>query len=222
MIFLTYTFALLPAERDNRMKGQLFIIAMIFIVIAIVLIRNMVGTFELTEENRFQSTRLIEKNLRNIQNEFRNTAALAALQANANASGNEYLRNFSLQLRDDLDISIMYVYIVANGTNQNYSVTVGNFLKDRMNVTFNATNSTPANSVYIVEDKQNISTSYNITGNGTISANVSYTSQNQDITEKFNITDNTKNNIFLFTDITVRSNEFFVRGKNIYNWSWPV
>ncbi len=206
----------------EMMKGQLFIIAMIFIVIAIVLIRNMVGTFELTEENRFQGTRLIEKNLRNIQNEFRNIASLAALQANANASGNDYLRNFSLQLRDDLDVSIMYVYIVANGTNQNYSVTVGNFLKDRMNVTFNATNSTPANSVYIAEDKQNISTSYNITGNGTISVNVSYTSQNQDTAEKFNITDNTKNNIILFTDITVRSNEFFVRGKNIYNWSWPI
>ncbi len=203
-------------------KGQMFIIATLFIIVAIVLIRNMVGTLEITEENRFQETRLVENTLRNAQNEFRELAALAALQQDANQSGMDYMRNLSLQLRDDADVQIMYIYVVANGTNNKYSVSMGNYLQDRMNITFNATNSNPGGRVFIIEDKANLTREYNSSVNGTISFNVTYTAQNQESTERFNITSNTKNNIFLFTDVTVRSNELFARGKDFYNWSWPV
>ncbi|GEM_PF-2082245 len=203
-------------------KGQMFIIATLFIIVIIVLIRNMVGTLELTEENRFQEARLIEKNLRNAQNEFREAAALAALQTDANQSGMDYMRNMSLQMRSDMDIQIIYIYAVSNNSNNKYSVAIGNYLQDRMNITFNATNSNPGGRIFIIEDKANLTREYNSSVNGTISINVTYTAQNQDTTEKFNITSNTKSNIFLFTDITVRSNEFFVRGKDFYNWSWPV
>jgi len=203
-------------------KGQMFIIATLFIIVIIVLIRNMVGTLEISEENRFQESRLIEKNLRNAQNEFRELAALAALQQDANQSGMDYMRNLSLQMRSDMDIQIIYIYAVSNNSNNKYSVTMGNYLQDRMNITFNATNSNPGGRIFIIEDKANLTREYTSSVNGTISINVSYTAQNQDTAEKFNITSNTKSNIFLFTDITVRSNEFFVRGKDFYNWSWPV
>jgi len=193
-------------------KGQMFIIATLFIIVIIVLIRNMVGTLEISEENRFQESRLIEKNLRNAQNEFRD----------ANQSGMDYMRNLSLQMRSDMDIQIIYIYAVSNNSNNKYSVTMGNYLQDRMNITFNATNSNPGGRIFIIEDKANLTREYTSSVNGTISINVSYTAQNQDTAEKFNITSNTKSNIFLFTDITVRSNEFFVRGKDFYNWSWPV
>lgn len=206
----------------RKMKGQMFIIAAIFMIVTIVIIRNMVGSQTLTEENRFQESRFPEKTLRNVQNEFRQLAALAALQADANRSGMEYLRNFSLQLRDDTDIAVMYIYIVANGTNQRYSATIGNYLQDRMNITFNATSSSPGSRLFIIEDRANLTREYNSTINGTISINVTYTSQNLETTERFNITDNTKSNIFLFTDITVKSDDLYARGKDFYNWSWPV
>ncbi len=206
----------------RQKKGQLFIIATIFVILIIILIKNTIGTVDITEENRFQGTRLAEKSLKNIQNEFRNVVSAAAVQPDANRSGMEYLRNTSLQARNDLDASILYVYIVANGTNNKYSVTIGNFLQDRVNVTYNATGSSPGGNVFIVEDKQNATNEYTSSVTGTINVNITYTSQNQDTTERFNITTNAKNNIFLFTDITVRSNDLFVRGKDIYNWSWPV
>ena len=203
------------------MKGQLFLIATIFMIIMVVLIRNMISV-ETTEENRFQESRIIEKNLKNIQNEFRQLASGAAVQTDANISGMDYMRNFSLRVTQDMDVSIMYMYIVANGTNNKYSVTIGNYLQDRMNITFNATSSTPGGNIFLVEDKKNATNEYTSSINGAIGINLTYTSKNQDTTERFNITTNAKNNIFLFTDVTVRSNEFFVRGKDIYNLTWPV
>lgn len=206
----------------KKQKGQMFIIAAIFIVVAIVLISNMVGSFQLSEENRFQETMYMEKQVKNLINEYRNVVGVAAQQQDGNVSGMEYMRNMSLMARDDFDAAIVYVFIYANGTNQKYSVTIGNFLQDRMNVTFNATNTNPGGRLITIDDKVNETREYEGTANGTVEINITYTSENVETIERFNITTSTSDQAFGFFDVTVRDSGFFVRQKEIYNWTWPV
>jgi len=201
------------------MKGQLFIIAAIFMIVAIVLIRNMTGGVDLSEESRFQESRYFEKQLDNIMNEYRMITGASALQPDPNQTGMDSLRNISLMVKDDTDISVFYIFIFANGTSQNFTATFGNFLNDRMNITFNATNSNPTGTQIILENNQNKSIIFD-SSPGDINLNITYLSGGIVTHESFDIAISSSNQVFGFFDVKLRDSGFFVREKEIYNWSW--
>ena len=204
------------------MKGQMFIIAMIFIIAVVVLVKNMVSTLELTEENRFQTAKVSEKNMKNFIDEYRHIAAAAAMQAQANQSGLGWLADFSMRLREDQEARIFFVLIVTNGSSQRYSVAIGNYLGDSINITYNVTNSSAPGNTSVIADGEEFVQQHAPLVNGTIAFTAYYTFKDSSVAEKFNFTNSGNNSILLFTDVTAGSDDFSARGKDVFRWSWPV
>ena len=116
----------------------------------------------------------------------------------------------------------MYILAFVNGSNQRYTVTVGNFLNDRINATINVTGSTTTGSYLgIIEDKINVTSGEFLpNANGSISITLNYTYQANNITEIILANVSTKNHFSLFYDITLNENRITIRKKDIYNITW--
>lgn len=214
-------------ERTNRsqrlqcdffsFKGQMFLIASILIIIALIALKNLFGIYATAEEKRFGESSQLDKELRNVKNEYRYILEVAALQNDANASGIDYLYNFSNLLRND-NAKTLYLFVFNNGSNQRFSATVGNFLNDKINVTLNATNADSLGFNFVVNDKKNVTKIFQASINGTVNLTLKYERQ-ENTTEEFKITTN-KNQVFGFFDIQLEDSRLFLRSKDVYNWSW--
>ena len=119
-------------SKEKKLKGQMFVIAGIIIVIGLIMIKNILGSYGIIEEKRSHETIIFDKQLRNIKNEYAYAISVAVMQANINDSGIVYLSNLSDFIRSENDAKIFYVFAFANGSNQNYYLTVGNFLNDKI------------------------------------------------------------------------------------------
>lgn len=207
--------------RETRgSTGQMFLIGAILILIALVAIKNLLGVYATFEEKRFEEIFTLDKQLKNMKNEFRYVAGIATLQNDVNLSGIQFLYNFSNFTTSDMDAKLLYTFIFSNASNQIFGVTMGNFLKDTINVTINATNSTPTGYTFTINNTSNISRQFNSSINGTINITIIYTKQNENITERFPILVSTQRFDALFFDITLWSRDEFVRSKELYNRTW--
>lgn len=203
-----------------RKKGQFFLIAAIFILMGIIIIKDIIGFFEIGEERRFHESTFLNKNLKNIKNEYRYLIGLSSMQSDVNSSGIIKLWNFTNLIRDSINSKILYVYIFTNGTNQKYSITVGNFLNDRINVLINVTNSTiPSYFFGLMNDKTNNTKEFQSNINDTINIILTYDTQTEQTIEKFSINPS-KNSVTCFFDITLYNDNLLVRMKDIYNRTW--
>lgn len=199
------------------MKGQLFIIAAIFMIVVVVLIKNSTGTTDFLEDGRFQDTRITDKNLENLAEEFRQVAALSVFGQDPASSEAGYFRNISVQARGDFDSSILYVFVFGDGAGLGYNVLIGNYLGDRINMTLNGSG---ASGSMVIDDASSVSRSYVSAINGSFMLKLNYTNSREEMTEAFNVTVDSKKNFALFSDITLRETGFAKRRKDVYSWSW--
>ena len=201
------------------LKGQMFVRAAIIIVIGLIMIKNILGVYGIMEEKRTQETGILDKQLRNIKNEYGYAIAAAAMQANINDSGISYLSNFSDFIRSENDAKIFYLFAFANGSNQNYYLTVGNYMNDMINITSLAvTTSSPSSwQISAMNDKTNLTNSFSSSINGTINVTINYTLSGTSISEFVPLTVDTKNRVIGFFDISLYSGNDFIRTKFVYN-----
>lgn len=215
--------AVRQSVRENRRfysSGQMFILAAILIVVALVGIKNLLGVYSTFEEQRFEETFNMDKQIKNIKNEMKNAGGIATLQNDVNLSGINFLYNFTNFTVSDINAKILYAFVFANASNQIYGVTIGNFLKDTINITLNATNSSQTGYTFMINNSVNVSRQFNSNINGTINITLTYTKQNENVTERFPVLVSTQKSVALFFDIQLsRSNEF-IRAKDVYNRTW--
>ena len=192
------------------MKGQFIII-----IVAFILLRNSLSIFDTLSEKRFVESSLVNKQAKNILSEYEYLSGVASLQSNVNRSAIDYLYNFSTFLRNERSIEILYVFVYMNDSNDRYSVTVGNFLNDNINITVNASTSSPGQVSFLINDKKNTTSHFSATISGTI--NITLTQKRIDTitTERFTI-DSRKNMTASFFDLTLIENTE-IRVKSVYN-----
>ena len=204
-------------------KGQMFLIGAILIIISLVLLRNLLGVFTTAQEEEAGEAIIADMELRNIKNEYNYLAGIASRNLNLtpNVSAINNLYNISDLIRNDKNVKILYVLAFVNGTNQRYTVTVGNFLNDRINATVNVTNSSTSGFYFgNINDKINVTAEFLPNANVTVTITLNYTLQDNNITEIMKANVGTRNHLSLFYDITLEGSDFAVRTKDVYNTTW--
>lgn len=198
----------------------MFIIASILMLIAMIMMKNLLGIYATFEEKSFSETFILDKQLNNLKGEYTYLAGFTSLQGNANQSGITYMYNFSNFTTGDISAKVLYVYVFGNGSSQRYSVTVGDFISDEINITLNATSSTPTGFTFTLGSRTNATYEFGSNTNGTVNITLRYTHRNENTTEQFPVLISTSNVVAGFFDITVSSAGQFVRSKSIYNRTW--
>ncbi len=201
-------------------KGQMFVIASILVLIALIAVKNMLGIYATFEEKRFKETFTLDKQIRNLKDGFRDTVGIATMQGDANLSGIRFLYNFSNFTAKDTGAKLLYAFVYVNGTSQKFSVTVGNFLKDEINVTINATDSTPAAFSFLMNSSMNATNEFQSDISGMVNMTLSYSQSEGNSTERFSISTSAQRYAGAFFDIKIESNDEFVRSKEFYNRTW--
>lgn len=204
-------------------KGQMFLIAMVFVLISFLILRSILGVYDVFEEKRSQEIKTEDLEMRNIVKEYQYAAGIASMQPDINRSGQDYIFNLTSFVRNTRDAEILYVFAYANGSTGKYGVTVGNFLDDKINATVSGTNTAPASSQFILDDRKNQTLEFNFTANGTVELNLTYTMANNDRKEIMNITVQSPSLfVGLMIDLTLEGNNIRVRYKDLYNRTWRV
>ncbi|MBI4896397.1 MAG: hypothetical protein HY832_02515 [Candidatus Aenigmarchaeota archaeon] len=202
------------------MKGQMFLIAALLLVIGLVLIKGFITTSQVTDEQARLDQSLDEKKIQNIEREYEEMIALSTLSTTPNVTAVQYLSNFSSWLRDIEDIKILSLAVFMNGSTQQFSVSVVNYLDDKINVTINVTNSTVTGAaIGTLNDKTNSTTSFSAAMNGSINITLTYLLQGTNVQEQIAV-DSTKNTGAGFFDIQLTGDPAF-RIKRTYNRTWP-
>ncbi len=207
--------------KKKRVKGQMFMIAAIFMIIGFILLRNLLSLPDISQSKAFQDTSYLDKNLKNLNREYAYLTGVASMQPTPNRTGVEYLHNFSRYISGEFDSKMLFVYVFSNGTSSNFSVTVGNFLEDNISGILNATSSTPTGRIFALNDTGNTTLEFNYTA-GWINVTLNYTYQNRETVERFNFNASSRNFATSFFDVTIRESGFFVRSKGTYNRTWTI
>ena len=166
----------------NGKKGQLFIAGAIIILVGLILLKSLF-VYSSVEEKRFLESSLLERYSGNIMNEYENIAGLATMQSDVNRSGIDYLSNFSFFITDAMRSKILYAFVFVNSNS--YSVTVGNFLGDKINLTINATDSTPGcYHIGVMNHKTNQTREFIADINGTVELTFGYVKSGNEYSQK--------------------------------------
>ena len=198
-------------------KGQLFIVGAIIVLVGFIMLHNLF-TYSSIEEKRFLESSLLDKYSGNVVNEYKNIVGLSSMQSNINKSGIDYLSNFSFFIRDGIESRILYVFVFLNSSK--YSVTVGNFLDDKINATISATDSTPDGySIGVLDDKTNQTREFITNTNGTIELTLTYNKMGVEFNETIPIRSG-NNFVQGFFDISLEEDDIFLRKIGMYNRTW--
>lgn len=200
------------------MKGQMFIIAAIFIIIGLILVHNLLNVFDLFEETRKTTSLVGDRNIDNIAKEYEYIAGIASMN-NANVSAISMLSNFSDLIREVENAKIFYALVFVNGSSNDYSITIGNYAGNGANTTIDATGSSPPSVNLLVGDRAN-KTAFFSSSAGIREINITYTIRNETIMENFSVNITGRNTIQIFYDISLRNNDLIKRTKSLYNTTW--
>ena len=208
-------------NKVKRSKGQIFLAGAVILLVGLIVLRNLLGVYGTVEEKRYQESLLYDDQLMNIKNEYQYIVGISTLQSNVNESAVNYLSNFSNYLRNEIsDFRVLYLFVFVNGSNQKYSITLGNFLNDKINATVNASDSTPSNiSIGFMNDKSNSTNEFQSNVNGTVNITLGYQIKNLTITEMIPITSN-KNITYGLFDVALNAKGLMVRTKYVCNRTW--
>ena len=202
-------------------KGQMFIIGAIFIIIALALLRNLLGIFSTAQEGESVESSVADIELRNIRSEYANIAGISTTQAVPNASAITNLYNISDFLRSDRKVKILYVMVFVNGSTQRYAVTVGNFMNDKINAQIVTSGAGSGQKDFgVVQDRTNVTEEFTPGANGTLSVMLNYTLQSSNVTEIVKASISASNHMSLFYDIALDDCKILVRSKDLYNTTW--
>jgi len=194
-------------------KGQFFIIAAIVITVTLVMIRTLISSYSATEITTHEETKILGRQLENIKGEYEYIVGTASMQNDVNSSLSQNLANFSSYIRDQLDSEILWVAIYFNSSNQNYSVIVGNFLQDNIEINLTISNSTSHTEAISLGDKSIGSRSFNITGDVTLTLSYTLKDESREDIISFTLSDNSTIGFF---DISLLSDNLKVRTKDLY------
>jgi hypothetical protein len=122
--------------------------------------------------------------------------------------------------KNDFDARIIYMFAFSNASTQKLSVVAGQCASETLNVTINATSSSPAGNMSLLVDNTNFLTTFSPEGNGTIQVNMTYTVGSRRIVERIFVNVSTSNFAAGFFDISLRSEGFEARSKDIYERTW--
>lgn len=204
-------------SETRRLKGQMFFIAALFMIVGFVMLAGLIFAPEIVQEKQFQENSYVDRTLRNIRNEYEYTAGLAPNQNSPNQTGPAYLYNFSSLVRNNENAKILYVAVYSNGTTKNFTVTVGNFLQDGIAGTITPSGLAP--SAFALADKSSATYNYSATG-GIYTVAISYTLQNTQVSDQMTFNVSARNQVSGFFDITLRDGDYLVRSKSVYNRTW--
>jgi len=200
----------------SKTKGQFIVVGAIVIIVSLIMIKDLLGVYSTIQTTSYEETKILEKQLENIKNEYEYIVGIASMQSDVNRSVVLNLSNFSSYIRDQLDSEIFWLGIYVNGTSQNYSVNAGNFLQNDITVTLTPTDSIPESVELSLSDGTVQSATFASQINGTINLTVSYTIKGvsrEDIV-LFNVS--TYNSTAGFFDIKLLSDDLVVRTKDVY------
>lgn len=208
--------------RRLHKRGQMFLISSVIIILGIVSLSGLLGVYRTSEEARVQESLILDRQVKNMRNEYEMTAAASRLGIDVNGTAIALLSNFSELLRNTADAEIFYSFVYFNASNNNYSVTVGNYMKEMINVTINVTSSTAAGALIgNVNDMSNATVTFGSgISSGTVSVNVTYLAQGGNTTESIPVSISPRNYAALFYDIKLYEGNDFVRVKDVYNMTW--
>jgi len=194
-------------------KGQFFIIAAIVITVTLVMIRTLISSYSAAEITTHEETKILGRQLENIKGEYEYIVGTASMQNDVNSSLSQNLANFSSYIRDQLDSEILWVAIYFNSSNQNYSVIVGNFLQDNIEINLTISNSTSHTEAISLGDKSIGSRSFNITGDVNLTLSYTLKDESREDIISFTLSDNSTIGFF---DISLLSDNLKVRTKDLY------
>lgn len=193
------------------MKGQMFIIGTIIILVGVIFIKDTINIYPVINEKNYQDSIIDDKVMKNIENEFDYALGMAALN-----NKTSYMSNFSDYVRRD-NYKVLYIVAIVNGTTHNYTVEISNYFGGNINYTLNATFSTPSGYSDTLNDRSNISYVFNSTVS-TVSIKFNYTLDGYNTVENMAL-DLSRNFIQGFFDIK-HDSLIYLRSKHIDNWSW--
>jgi len=183
------------------------------------MMKSLLDVYTTVEEKRFQEASIADKMLRNIHGEYRNTAGLASLQANPNVSAISYFENFTAFIKKEQDFRSLYVLVYAM-ENKNYSVTVGNWLDDKIDATVNVTSSLTKGMKAEINDSQNVTFGFEALDYGSVVINLTYMFRAEEVNESFSAAIRVTNSSTSFFDLSIYDKKEFVRIKDVFNETW--
>ena len=203
--------------KQKRMKGQMFIVAAIFIVLSMIAIKNMLGAPEITEEKRFIQSQATDRILYNIITEYGYAVGIALAQPEKNNSGISYLSNLSSFMRKDIKyFTSFYAFAYVNSTTGKYSVTIGNYLYQNATVLLNATDSSPAGYLFEVTDATNATKEFSYSaGISQFNITINYTAGSGSDKETFTVV--VSNSSAAYFDVRLNEDTLQLRAKEVYN-----
>ncbi len=208
------------ASDHTYRKGQLFIIAAVFIIAGLVLIFGAVSSPTIVEEKKFQDVGVLDKNSKDILNQYKYAAGVATLNSPANVSIQTYMRNLSDYYRREIDSNIIYAAVMLNGSTQRFSVDIGNYLQDQIDMNISAPGSAPNSIRFTLNDKADQSIDFLAAANTMVNITLNYTIGSARTVDAFSINSSTKNFMLLFVDTRLKDGGYEIRLKDTYNRSW--
>lgn len=199
------------------MKGQMFMVGVIVIVVALILMRNVFSMQPTIEVKRFEESSFFPNAMDNVHNELKNMVGFEEY-----SDRDDIFTNFSSLLREEKYMTLGYTYSYFNSSSGNFSVEVGNFFDDIMKtVVINATNSTPLGySVGDISDQQAVSRNFTADINGTINVTVSYI-MGESYTYKYYVEASSEEDYASgYFDVIISDDTRFLRRMSTYNRSW--
>lgn len=197
-------------------KGQFFIIAALVLLTSIVLIRGMLDVYSSGEKSSSLSADYGEKKLENILDEFENAAGISSLGTSPGTSLVYSLSNFSYYIREREDARILWVSVFSNGTNGNYTATVGNYLQKNLYFNVSATSSSPDSFAFSLDDSENSSMQFSSQINGTINLTVSYSDEGFGVQDTFSFSVSNISSVAAFIDARILSSNGMYGSKRAY------
>ncbi|MCD6216041.1 MAG: hypothetical protein J7J92_03135 [Candidatus Aenigmarchaeota archaeon] len=195
----------------KRKKGQMFLISGILIILGLLMVKNLLGVYQSIEEKRAEESIILDENLQNILKEYEYCVGLSSLSSDINQTTYENLVNLTSYIQSDFDTEVFFVFVYYNKTAANYTLTIGNYLGEKINLTIDGGTEHNISDESYYSEKASATTDKNIT--------IDYTFRSENRREKFLVT-TSANLSKAFFDITIKGKNINLRRKDLYNRTW--
>src|SRR3989338_360910 len=199
--------------RVGAMKGQMFLIAGIILLLGIITLANIMNIYSVFEEMRHTEASDMNYRVDNIAREYEYMISAMSSQSQINSNN---IRSFTENITQYEDEEIFFLLAYAN--NSDYTMWAGNYLKDSINFTANMSYSIIPDWNIFLDDK---SVSF-IINNATITdieINISYTLNNENEKQSLPMRI-TNNSIIGFFDVRLNENDNFAKKRIFVNRTW--
>lgn len=190
------------------MKGQLFLIGAVVIIVGLFLLKNLFSVHGFIEEVRYLETSNPGFEIDNVMREYQRVAGLCKVNNNYN-----YLSDFSMNLRNNSYLKSLYFVGVANNTG--YIVISGNFIGYNINVTIDPEKPTLSATSFVLPDVSEQVSHFSYSNDEIFIINISYEINGKIENERFHLKTGS-DNLGSFFQVTFRDDNLDVSKKQTY------